>query len=279
MEITPEITDLIRAALREDLSDTGDITSKATIPTDKIITTTMRTRENGVLAGIDVAIKVFQEIDNSLKLTPKAKDGDKLTVGQDILTIEGNAQNVLTAERTALNFMTHLSGIATATAKYVEAVTGTNAKILDTRKTLPAYRTLQKHAVKMGGGKNHRMGLYDAILIKDNHIATAGSIANALNAAKEQNPNIKIEIEVDTLKQLQEVLDNGNASIVLLDNMTPDLLKQAVTLVNGQLQTEASGGINLDTVREIAEAGVDYISIGALTHSVKTLDIGLDFQD
>ena len=277
MDITPEVLDLIRAALREDLSDAGDITSNATIPADKSITATMCARENGVLAGLDVAIQVFKEVDVTLTLTPKAKDGDLLTTGQDILVIEGNAQNILTAERTALNFMTHLSGIATQTAKYVEAVKGTNAQILDTRKTLPAYRVLQKHAVKMGGGTNHRMGLYDAILIKDNHIASAGGISQALNAAKAMNK--KIQIEVDTLEQLQEVLDNGNANSVLLDNMSPEQLKQAATLVNKRLTTEASGGINLDTVRSIAETGVDYISVGALTHSVKTFDIGLDIKD
>jgi nicotinate-nucleotide pyrophosphorylase (carboxylating) len=269
--------DLIRIALREDLSDAGDITSKATIPTDKKIAATMRARENGILAGLDVAIQVFKEVDVTLTLTLKAKDGDTLKAGQDILIIEGNAQKILTAERTALNVMTHLSGIATQTAKYVEAVKGTDAQILDTRKTLPGYRMLQKHAVKMGGGKNHRMGLYDAILIKDNHIASAGGISQALNAAKATNKNI--QIEVDTLEQLQEVLDNGNANGVLLDNMTPEKLKQAVSLVNKRLTTEASGGINLDTVRAIAETGVDYVSVGALTHSVKTLDIGLDIKD
>lgn len=278
MSVSLETLELIRAGLREDLADAGDITSRATIPSDKTIKATMRTRENGILAGIEVAMCVFQEIDENLTLTPHAKDGDVLNANQDILTIKGNAQNILTAERTALNFMTHLSGIASETAKYVEAISDTNAKILDTRKTLPAYRTLQKHAVKMGGGHNHRMGLHDAVLIKDNHIAAVGGITNALNAAKDNHPDKKIEIEVDTLEQLQEVIDNGNADIVLLDNMNPDLLKRAVTLVNGSIKTEASGGINSETVTAIAQSGVDYISIGALTHSVKILDIGLDID-
>jgi nicotinate-nucleotide pyrophosphorylase (carboxylating) len=277
MDITPAIKYLICLALREDLLDGGDITSRATIPEDKTMTAIMRSRENGILAGLDIAMAVYREKDSTLELKPHKHDGDSLSPGMGILEVSGKAHSILAAERTALNFMTHLSGIASETAKYVQAVQGTQARILDTRKTLPGYRRLQKHAVKMGGGDNHRMGLYDAILIKDNHIAAAGGITAALNSAKENYPDTSIEIEVDTLAQLQEVLDHGGADIVLLDNMTPQTLKEAVALCAGALKTEASGGITLENVKEYAITGVDYISIGALTHSVRTLDIGLDY--
>ncbi len=278
MNITPEIKVLIQAALREDLSNIGDITTQATIPQDKIITATINSREDGIIAGINLAEEVFKIIDEDLNVTPHVNDGDNVSSSQNILTINGNAQNILAAERTALNFLSHLSGIATETEKYVEAVKHTKAKILDTRKTLPGYRTLQKYAVKIGGGTNHRFGLYDMVLIKDNHVAAAGGVKNALDTVKNIT-NVKIEIEVDTLDQLQEVLDHGGADIVLLDNMSPETLKQAVKLCDKKIITEASGGINIDTVRAIAETGVDLISIGALTHSVKILDIGLDIED
>ena len=278
MEITPDTQNLINIALREDLNDIGDITSQATIPANQTITATMVARENGVLAGIKIAEQVFRTVDNSLNIKALANDGDNIKAKQNILTVEGNAQNILTAERVALNFLSHLSGIATETAKYVSAVNGTKAKILDTRKTLPGYREIQKYAVKMGGGTNHRFGLYDMILIKDNHIAAAGGITQALDSASKNNSKVKIEIEVDTLDQLDEVLVHGGADIVMLDNMTPDQLKKAVEIIDGRLITEASGGVNLDTVRAIATSGVDLISIGALTHSVKVFDIGLDIK-
>lgn len=282
MKITQDIVSLIQAALHEDLNDVGDITSQSTINPNQEISASMHARENGVVAGVLLVQRVFQEVDKNIKIEIFIEDGQNVTKGQEILTITGNAQNILTGERVALNFISHLSGIATETAKYVEAVKSTKAKILDTRKTLPAYRALQKYAVKMGGGENHRFGLYDMILIKDNHIAAAGSVSQALNAAKNSNHDVKIEIEVDTLDQLDEVLahaqNGGGADIVMLDNMAPDLLKQAVKKVKGQMLTEASGGVNLDTVRAIAESGVDYISIGALTHSVKVFDIGLDIK-
>lgn len=276
MDFSPETINLIRIALREDLGDLGDITSQATIPESKKIKAIMRAREDGIAAGTDLAARVFQEVDDTLTITQKIKDGDPLKKDQDILIIEGNARSILKAERVALNFISHLSGIATETAKYVAAVKETKAKILDTRKTLPAYRTLHKHAVKMGGGTNHRFGLHDMILIKDNHIATAGGINPALDLAQKSNHDVKIEIEVDTLEQLQEVLEHGSADIVMLDNMAPDPLKEAVKIIDGQLITEASGGVNLETVRAIAESGIDLISVGALTHSVTALDIGLD---
>ncbi len=278
MELTADILDLIRNALAEDLGDAGDITSQSTIPETTNTTAVMRARENGIAAGVDVAKAVFKQVDPSLEIKALKNDGDTLSKGDDLLRISGKARSILKAERVALNFISHLSGIASETAKYVEAVKGTNAKILDTRKTLPCYRTLHKHAVKMGGGTNHRFGLYDMVLIKDNHIAAAGGVIPALDAVKENKLNVKIEIEVDTPEQLKNVIEHGGADIVMLDNMPPDLLKQAVELVDHKMLTEASGGVNLQTVREIAQSGVDYISIGALTHSVKALDIGLDID-
>lgn len=278
MEITKEIETLVTLALKEDLGDRGDITVQSTIDDRTIITADMVAREDGVIAGTEVAKYVFNTIDTDINVTINIADGESVKAQDRILRVSGNAQSILQAERTALNFLTHLSGIATETARYVEAVKGAGAEILDTRKTLPGWRLLQKHAVKMGGGKNHRMGLYDMVLIKDNHIAACGGVTQALDKTKITNPDTKIEIEVDTLEQLQEVLDHGTADIVLLDNMRGDTLKQAVTLCKGKIKTEASGGINLKSIRTIAEAGVDYISIGALTHSVKVFDIGLDIS-
>lgn len=278
MEITKDFEELVTIALREDLGTTGDITTQSTIDPDKTITADMVSREDGVIAGIDAVQYVFNVIDPNIKLDIYIQDGGTIKIGQKILSVTGNAQSILKAERTALNFLTHLSGIATETAKFVQAINHTNAKILDTRKTLPGWRLLQKHAVKMGGGQNHRIGLYDMVLIKDNHIAAAGGVNEALDKVKKANLDVKIEIEVDTLKQLQEVLDHGTADIVLLDNMQGDTLKEAVSLTKGKITTEASGGVNIDTVKEIAESGVDYISIGALTHSVKVFDIGLDIN-
>lgn len=278
MKITAEIKSLIQSALNEDLGDRGDITSQNTISHDKNIRVTMNAREDGVLAGLDIAIEVFKIIDPALTFKAHKKDGDTLNANDPILTIDGNAQNILTAERTALNFMSHLSGIASQTARYVDMVKHTKAKILDTRKTLPAYRMMQKYAVKMGGGQNHRIGLYDMVLIKDNHIAAAGSVTNALDQIKKADLDVKIEIEVDTIDQLKEVLNHGTADIVLLDNMPPQDLKTAVKICEGKIITEASGGINMDSVVAIAETGVNYISIGALTHSVTVFDIGLDYH-
>lgn len=278
MEITKEIETLVALALKEDLGDRGDITVQSTIDDRTIITADMVAREDGVIAGTEVAKYVFNTIDTDINVTINIADGESVKAQDRILRVSGNAQSILQAERTALNFLTHLSGIATETARYVEAVKGAGAEILDTRKTLPGWRLLQKHAVKMGGGKNHRMGLYDMVLIKDNHIAACGGVTQALDKTKITNPDTKIEIEVDTLEQLQEVLNHATADIVLLDNMRGDTLKQAVTLCRGKIKTEASGGINLKSIRTIAEAGVDYISIGALTHSVKVFDIGLDIS-
>lgn len=286
MIITDDVKLLVEIAIREDLGQIegnekgfiGDITSQSTINPNDIITTSMVSREKGIICGVDIAQYVFRRLAPSVTLKTHLQDGNPVNPRDQILTITGNAQEILQAERIALNFMTHLSGISTQTARFVDAVKHTKAKILDTRKTLPGWRVLQKHAVKIGGGKNHRMGLYDMVLIKDNHIAAAGGITKALERVTKANPDVKIEIEVDTLAQLKDVIDHGGADIVLLDNMPPDILKQAVALCDGKLITEASGGITLETVVSIAESGIDYISSGSLTHSVKVFDIGLDIR-
>lgn len=273
------IEPIIRNALLEDLGHGRDITSQATIPSGKKATAVMRAREAGVIAGIDVAVMAFQLVDNALNIETFVQNGGTVSAGADILNVSGNAQSILIGERVALNFASHLSGIATATTKYVEAIAGTKAKICCTRKTLPGLRVLQKAAVLAGGGANHRFGLDDCVLIKDNHIAVAGGIAAVLDATKNKiGHTTKIEIEVDTLDQLREVMEHGGADIVMLDNMAPDMLKKAVSMVDGTMITEASGGITLKNVRDIAEAGVDYISVGALTHSVTVLDLGLDIS-
>lgn len=271
------IEDLIRAALKEDLSDQGDITSSATIAPDATMMTIIHARESGTLSGLKIAIATFMQVDHTLNLATTMNDSDNFNKGDAVLTITGNAQNTLKAERVALNFLSHLSGIATQTAKYVDAVKDTNAKIYDTRKTLPAYRALHKQAVAHGGGMNHRFGLYDAILIKDNHIAAAGGIDESLNAVK--GASDFIQIEVDTIKQLRAVLKNGNAHGVLLDNMDSEKLSRAIEMIDGALITEASGGITFKNVREIAETGVDRISIGALTHTITPIDFGLDITN
>ena len=271
------IEDLVRMALKEDLGHGLDITSSSVIPPNQISRAVFRAREEGVLAGIVLALSAFTHVDPDFKFEIFAQDGDILSAGDDIALIEGPAASLLAAERVALNFMTHMSGIASLTRRYVVAAQGTNAKICDTRKTLAGLRAIQKYAVRAGGGFNHRHGLDDAILIKDNHIAMAGGIQNVLNSAHENVGHmLKIEIEVDTLEQLEEVLNHGGADVVMMDNFTQDNLQKGVELVDGRMITEASGGVNLHTIRPIAESGVDYISVGALTHSAPAMDIGLD---
>lgn len=273
------IENIVKTALIEDLGESTDITTKSTIKPDKIVSAVIRARQKGILAGMDCALEVFKQVDPNLTISIQKHDGDELNPGDTISTIEGKAQSILIAERCALNFLTHMSGIASLTARYVDEVKGTDAKILDTRKTIPGIRTLQKQAVKLGGGTNHRFGLHDAILIKDNHIAFAGGVETALKQAiATVSPETKIEIEVDNLTQLQEVIETGIAQIVLLDNMDTKMLTEAVRMTKGFLLTEASGGITLDNVKSIAQTGVDYISIGALTHSAPALDIALDIE-
>ena len=270
---------IVRMALEEDLGHGQDITSNVLIPASAQARGVLRARQDGVIAGLMIALTAFSLTDIDFDMTIEAQDGDFVKAGQVIAEINGPARSLLTAERVALNFMTHLSGIATLTNQFVEEIKGTGCEICDTRKTIPGLRMFQKYAVYVGGGANHRFGLDDAILIKDNHIAVAGSIDEALNQAKMLAGHmVKIEIEVDTLEQLQEVIDNGRADVVMLDNMSPEDMSKAVEMVGGQMAIEASGGVNLSTVRAIAESGVDYISIGALTHSAPAMDIALDID-
>ena len=272
------VEDAVRAALLEDLGRAGDITTNATIPAMKQARAVIAARQPGIVAGLDLAKAAFRLLDPALSFDARIADGAAVTPGAILATIEGPARALLSAERVALNFLGRLSGIATLTSRYVAAVAHTKVRIVCTRKTTPGLRTFEKYAVLCGGGFNHRFGLDDAILIKDNHIAVAGGIIPALRAVKAAIGHlVKIEIEVDTLDQLDEVLTEG-ADVVLLDNMTPARLREAVARVKGRLLTEASGGVTLETVAAIAESGVDMISVGALTHSAQVLDVGLDIQ-
>lgn len=271
------VDDAVARALKEDLGDAGDITTNATIPTAAKAKAVIAARKPGVIAGTTAALAAFRMVDPDLAVTVKNGDGARVARGDVILAIEGPARGILSAERVALNFLGYLSGVATATAALVDAVAGTNTKIVCTRKTTPGLRALEKHAVLCGGGRNHRFGLYDAVMIKDNHIAAAGGIAKSLAAARDAVGHmVKIEIEVDGLGQLEEALENG-ADVILLDNMKPDDLKRAVAINRGRAILEASGNVTIDTVRAIADTGVDVISSGWITHSAPNLDLGLDF--
>ncbi len=280
MSISPLLIEkTVREALEEDLGHGFDLTTAATIPAGTDCRAEIISREKGILSGLISGLTAFSQIDPSLDIVVNKMDGHDLKSGDCIAEIEGSAQSIMIAERVCLNFLTHLSGIASATRQYVDAVKGTNAKITCTRKTLPGLRAFQKQAVRDGGGINHRHGLDDAILIKDNHIAVCGGIAEALQQAKGYAGHLtKIEIEVDTLDQLEQVLKCGLADVVMLDNMDTDTMTTAVNMIDGKLVSEASGGVSLKTVKSIADTGVDVISVGALTHSVTALDIGLDIQ-
>jgi len=274
-----EIEQAVRRALDEDLGRAGDITSAATIPAGKKAKARLVARKAGVLAGLACAAQSFRAIDASVSFRTRMRDGAKLAANAAIADIEGSAVAILSGERVALNFVGHLSGIATLTAAYVAKLAHTGAKITDTRKTLPGLRALEKYAVRCGGGANHRFGLDDAVLIKDNHIAVAGSVAAALQAARAAVGHlVKVEIEVDSLDQLAQVLNTGGADAVLFDNMDAATLKRAVDMARGKLVTEASGGVTLETVARIAETGVEVISVGALTHSAPALDVALDID-
>ncbi|MFM6841114.1 MAG: carboxylating nicotinate-nucleotide diphosphorylase [Candidatus Planktophila sp.] len=268
--------ELIKVALQEDLQGGEDITSVSTIETTSVSTADFVSRKSGVLAGVEMVVATLHEVGLS-DIAIKKHDGEVLLAGDVILTVKGNTRAILLAERTALNFVGHLSGIATETSHWVAAVAGTTCKVRDTRKTTPGYRQLEKYAVRMGGGTNHRMSLSDAALIKDNHIAAAGGVSQAFSAVRSAYPSAPIEIEVDTLDQLREVLPL-KPDLILLDNMTPAQCAEAVALVNGETKLEASGGISLDSARAYADSGVDFIAIGALTHSAAVLDIGLDLR-
>ena len=268
--------DLVKAALAEDLAGGVDVTSVATIAADAELKAEFVARESGVVVGIAMAKAVLTEV-GVAGIEVLVQEGASVKAGDLLIKVTGNARAILLAERTALNFLGHLSGIATLTNQWVNAIAGTKCKIRDTRKTTPGYRELEKFAVHMGGGTNHRMSLSDASLIKDNHIAAAGGVKAAFNAVRSAFPTAPIEVEVDTLEQLAEVLPL-KPDLVLLDNMTPEQCRAAVSLVAGQTKLEASGGITLDKARSYAETGVDYLAIGALTHSAKNFDIGLDVR-
>ena len=273
------IDEAVQRALNEDLGRAGDITSMATIPETTHAHAVMVARQSGVIAGLPIAVAVFQKLSLDITIEAHVRDGAAVAAGIHLLTLSGPARAVLTGERTALNFVGRLSGVATLTADYVRHTAGTKLRICCTRKTTPGLRALEKYAVRCGGGFNHRFGLDDAILIKDNHIAVAGGVRPVLERARSQVGHlVKIEIEVDTLKQLREVLETGLADVVLLDNMDVPTLKAAVAMAAGRVVTEASGGITHATAAAIAATGVDYLSSGAITHSAPNLDVGLDIE-
>jgi nicotinate-nucleotide pyrophosphorylase (carboxylating) len=272
------IEDQVRAALLEDLGRAGDITTDAIIPPEVVAETALVARKPGVVAGLDLALLAFALIDRAIKVTIAKPDGSKLEKGDTIATVAGSARGILTAERVALNYLCHLSGIASATASIVQSIRGTKARVVCTRKTLPGLRIVQKYAIRVGGGFNHRFGLDDAVLIKDNHIAAAGGIKTAVERARAAIGHlVKIELEVDTLAQLEEGLAAG-VDAILLDNMDVDTLRRSVAMTNGRAMLEASGGITPQTAPAIAATGVDLLSLGWLTHSAQVLDIGLDYR-
>ena len=268
---------LVRAALAEDIGR-GDATTLALVPEDSYSTVVMVAREPMVMAGVDLVLASFQELDERIDFGIEVLDGQDGDFFQPLLRLQGPTQALLTAERTALNFVQRLSGVATLTAQCVKQVAGTEVQILDTRKTTPGWRALEKYAVACGGGTNHRIGLFDQVMIKDNHLAALeGDMAAAIRRAREKYPDLKVEAEADTIEQAQAAAEAG-ADIILLDNMSCGDLRQAIELIDGRAKTEASGGVMLETVREIAETGVDFISVGALTHSAPSVDIALDFD-
>nr|WP_197983113.1 carboxylating nicotinate-nucleotide diphosphorylase [Sphingomonas sp. CFBP 13728] len=270
-----DINAFVAATLAEDLGTIGDITSAAVIPADARFTGVMDSRDPIVVAGLDLAEAFFRALDPDVTIERLVNDGDRVPAGTELLRLEGAGRALLTAERSALNTVQHLSGIATMTRTYVDAIAGTGAILLDTRKTIPGLRVLEKYATRMGGAQNHRMGLWDAAMIKDNHVAVAGGVAEAVWRARAAGI-AHIIVEVDRIDQIEPALAAG-ATHLLLDNMPPAILREAVTLVAGRVPTEASGGVNLDTIRAIAETGVTYVSVGRLTQSAPAADIGLDF--
>ena len=275
--ILDEYDPLVEAALAEDIGD-GDATTLALVPEGAVATGVMLAREPLVMAGVELAMAVFQQVDQRIEFGIEIFDGQQAALGQTLVRVQGPARALLIAERTALNFIQRLAGVATLTAQFVEEVAGTGVTILDTRKTTPGWRALEKYAVACGGGSNHRIGLFDQVMIKDNHlVALDGDIVQAVALAREASPGLKIEVEVDTLEQVRAALQ-ARADIILLDNMEVEELRASVELINSCTKTEASGGVTLETVREIAETGVDFISIGALTHSAPSVDIALEFN-
>lgn len=273
------VEDAVRAALREDLGRAGDITTQATIAVDATATAVMATREHGVVAGLALAEAAFKAMDPSLSFTTRVSDGDTVAPGDVLAEISGTARAILSAERVALNYLMHMCGIASYTARFAKQIAHTNAKVCCTRKTIPGHRTFEKYAVRCGGGSNHRFGLDDAVLIKDNHIAVSGGVAAAVHNARAYVGHlVKVEIEVDTLDQLREAL-TASPDVVLLDNMSNAQLREAIEIRGDQpVKLEASGNVNIDTIKAIAETGVDYISTSKITMAAPTLDIGLDIK-
>ena len=273
-----KIEEIVTIALQEDLGD-GDHTSLATIPTQAKGKAVLTAKDSGILAGIDVAREVFRQVDTATKMKTLKNDGSEIKKGDEIFTVSGKAQSLLSAERTALNFLQRMSGIATFTSKLANQLVGLNAKLLDTRKTTACNRAIEKLAVKLGGGYNHRFGLYDMIMIKDNHVDFSGGIKNAIyathNYLNSKGKDLKIEIEVRSFDELDEVLNIGKVNRIMLDNFSPEDLKKAINMINNEYETEASGNISIENIREYAETGVDYISVGALTHQIRSLDMSL----
>lgn len=282
MELTEyyglSVKDFIKNALKEDVGD-GDHTSLSTIPETEKGIAKVKVKEQGIIAGLVLADQILNQVDTELIVKVHVPEGSPVNPGDIVMTVEGKVRSLLTAERLLLNCMQRMSGIATLTNKYVEALKGTNTKVLDTRKTTPNFRIFEKWAVQLGGGVNHRFGLYDMILIKDNHVDAAGGIKNAIDRANDYiskiNKKLKIEIETRSLDEVKQVLSIGKIDRIMLDNFTPELLKEAIQLIDKKYETEASGGITLETIRSYAESGVDFISVGALTHSHKSLDISM----
>jgi nicotinate-nucleotide pyrophosphorylase (carboxylating) len=271
-----DLGEFVRRVLSEDLGSGGDVTSKATIEPFARFAAEMNCREPIVIAGLDIAIAFFRTLDREVRIERLVSDGDKVGAGTVLLRLEGNARAMLAGERSALNTLQHLSGIATMTRRYVDAIEGTGATLLDTRKTIPGLRLLEKYAARMGGAENHRMRMDDGLLIKDNHVGVAGGVVAAVQAAKAYDSGLQIQVEVDRIEQIEPALKAG-AERLLLDNMKPGTLRDAVKLVAGRVPLEASGGVNLDTIRAIAETGVNYISVGRITQSAPAVDIGLDY--
>jgi nicotinate-nucleotide pyrophosphorylase (carboxylating) len=269
--------DFVRRVLAEDLGKGGDVTSSATIAEDARFDAELKAREPIVVAGLDLAAEFFRAMDEAVVIHQLAKDGALIEAGEPLMRLKGSARAMLSAERSALNTLQHLSGIATLTRCYVEAIEGTGAVLLDTRKTIPGLRAIEKYAARMGGAQNHRMRLDDGVLIKDNHVAVAGGVGAAVNAAKAADTGLEVQVEVDRIEQIEEALSAG-ADRLLLDNMDPETLKRAVKLVAGRAPLEASGGVRLETIRSIAESGVDYISVGRITQSAPAVDIGMDYS-
>jgi len=279
MAVDPQfdVSDFVRRVLAEDLGSGGDITSAATIDANAHFMAEMNCRQAITVAGLDIAAAFFRALDREVRIDKHTRDGENVAAGTVLLRLEGNARAMLAAERSALNTLQHLSGIATVTRQYVDLIEGTGATLLDTRKTIPGLRLLEKYAARMGGAENHRIRLDDGLLIKDNHVAVAGGVAEAVKAAKAANTGFAVQVEVDRIEQIEPALAAG-ADRLLLDNMPPPVLREAVALVAGRVPLEASGGVNLETIRSIAETGVDYISVGRITQSAPAVDSGLDYS-